>query len=65
MSADYTDGYNDGYAAGESAGKRKEEDLKKLLKAAQAIINAYGEDEGYTPSRVEAEVNMLVKAGWM
>lgn len=72
MSADYTDGYNDGYAAGESAGKRsveairkKCEGLEQLIQAAAKVIEAYGEDEGYSPSRVETEISLLTKAGWL
>lgn len=72
MSADYTDGYNDGYAAAESRGTRdlianlrKTEKLETLLKAAAKEIEAYGEDEGYTPSRVVEEVKLLTREGWL
>lgn len=38
-------------------------EAKKLLKAAVEIWDAYGDDEGYTPSRVEEQARLLEKAG--
>ena len=60
---DFDEGYAEGYKAGESAGNRKAEDLTKLLQAAKKVIEAYGEDEGYSPSRVTEEIRLLTKAG--
>jgi hypothetical protein len=40
-------------------------ELEALLKAAVKVIEAYGEDEGYTPSRVAEEYEALEKAGFV
>jgi hypothetical protein len=70
MSADYTDGYNDGYASAEGRTVRESTkltarigELERLLKAAARVVEAYGEDEGYTPSRVAEDYMALEKAG--
>lgn len=72
MSKDYTDGYNDGYEAATGRLDREVVLLARklaltdtVLRAAVRVLQAYGEDEGYTPSRVADEVKLLEQEGWL
>lgn len=41
------------------------DELRGLLKAAMEIIQAYGEDVGYEPSRVREAFQFLRNEGWL